>query len=600
MKEQTRILEIDLSRTRDGDNSVPATISTEFPVDRGRYIEVLEHSEAAIDLSRAPLPLIESHDIDSLNIGVVEEVRVVGGKLKGRLRFGESRRAKEILRDVKAGVVRNLSIGYKWLDYLQDGETIKVTRWMPHECSLVAAPADPNAGIYRTLKRGNKMTTEVTQDINDYSEAESWHPDEEERKTRSQRRRENRDAERNQQRIDGILAIAGRHPEQIETARRFIANGNSVNEFRNIVETIAKQSSYVRSDSPISELETAINGEYSLVRALRAIADPKAQNEAGLEFEVSREMERKLGKRTNGLLVPLGALGRGMQRGVTYGGSGSNLVETEHLSGNFIDVLRARSQVMSMNVTVLSGLVGNVDIPRKTAGAEAFWFDADGTASITESTPTFDSVSLTPKTVGGLVNFSHKMLKQSAPQIEEIIRQDLADTLAKEIDIKAIAGDGTSNTPVGIINTTGIGSGTYANGGMPDYPAIVGLEGDLAVADADRGSMAYLTTPGMATTLKTKDVGTDTGQFIWTPGRERGQGIMNGYDAHYSTNVPAGYVLFGNWTDFIVANWGVLEIFADPYGSNFAKGSVSVRALMDIDFGVRHPESFTEIHEAAV
>ncbi len=73
---------------------------------------------------------------------------------------------------------------------------------------------------------------------------------------------------------------------------------------------------------------------------------------------------------------------------------------------------------------------------------------------------------------------------------------------------------------------------------------------------------------------------------------------MNGFDSYYSGNVPAGYALFGNWADLIVGNWGVLEIDADPYGTNFAKGSVTVRALMDIDFGVRHAASFTEIHAA--
>ncbi len=63
-------------------------------------------------------------------------------------------------------------------------------------------------------------------------------------------------------------------------------------------------------------------------------------------------------------------------------------------------------------------------------------------------------------------------------------------------------------------------------------------------------------------------------------------------------SVAAGYVVFANWRDFLVGMWGVLEILSDPYGSNFASGSVSVRALLDIDFGVRHPESFAALSEA--
>lgn len=36
-------------------------------------------------------------------------------------------------------------------------------------------------------------------------------------------------------------------------------------------------------------------------------------------------------------------------------------------------------------------------------------------------------------------------------------------------------------------------------------------------------------------------------------------------------------------------------MLADPYGTNFASESVSVRAMLDIDFAVRHPESFAAI-----
>jgi len=73
---------------------------------------------------------------------------------------------------------------------------------------------------------------------------------------------------------------------------------------------------------------------------------------------------------------------------------------------------------------------------------------------------------------------------------------------------------------------------------------------------------------------------------------------MNGYAALASSSVPAGYVLFANWQDFLVGMWGVLEILSDPYGSTFTSGSVSVRALLDIDFGVRHPGSFASLNEA--
>ncbi|QYZ64535.1 MAG: hypothetical protein OI74_04515 [Gammaproteobacteria bacterium (ex Lamellibrachia satsuma)] len=580
----SRNLDIEWQRAQDEDRSAPAVLTTEYPVDRGSYMEVLDLSSSnSVDLSRAPLPLIESHDNSKLNVGVVENIRVENHALRGTVRLGNSARAKEVWSDIKAGVVRNLSIGYQWKDYVEDGDTIRVTRWLPYETSLVAAPADPNSGLYRSENFGvSKMNTE----------------DKTEKLSRSERRSRAQTVEAERTRISQITNLAAVHGQEA-LARHFVDNGRSLEEFRlAVLDAIETKGGITRAEDPEVGYAHFMRGrEYSLSRVIAAMADPKSREDIGFELELSQEEQRRQGKRTNGILVPLSAI---MKRDITAGGTGSNLIGTDHLESAFIDVLRNRSHVLSLGVTMLEGLVGDVSIPRKTGSSTGYWIAGDGSDSLTESTPAFDAVSLSPKTVGGLVDFSHKMLVQSSPDIENIVRQDLADMLAVEIDAKAINGSGASNQPTGVLNTTGIGSATYTNGGSPSFADIVGLEGDLAAANADMGNLAYLAAPAIATTLKTTDVGTDTGQFIWTAGNERGTGSMNGFPSLYSGNVPAGYALFGNWSDLVVGTWGSLEILADPYGAGFAAGTVSVRALMDIDFAVRHAGSFSEIHEAAV
>lgn len=582
MTEQTRIFAIDHTRARDEDRSAPVTLSTEFAVERDGFREVLEHTPAAVDLSRAPLPLIESHDLRQLNIGLVEQLRVEAGKLKGVLRLGNSSRAKEVWEDIKAGIVRNLSVGYAWLEHQEDGDAIRVSRWMPYEASLVAAGADPGAGIYRN-KGGNMNTEELN-------------------KSRSERRNDNKAVEAERQRVADIMTEARAH-DAVDLAEDFIEDGRSLHEFQTaLLEHIGHRNKEVRlydeaSGSHDAHFQRELE-QYSLRRAILAFVDPEYRRYAGREFEISQELQRSVGKKTRGLLVPFAALGKTHQRDVTYGGTGSNLVGTEHLAGSWIDILRPRSVVLSQQVTPLTGLIGNADIPKKTSGATAYWVNAEDD-DITASTPAFDQVTLSPKTVGGLVTYTHRMLVQSDPQIEALLRNDLAATLATALDVKALSGDGTGNTPVGILSTTGITAATYANGGDPDFADIVGMEGDLMLDNADMGALAYVTTPALATTLKTTDVGTDTGIFVWTAGSERGRGVMNGHPAFYSSNVPAGTVVFGNWADLVFGAWGALEILADPYGSNFAKGAVSVRAMMDVDFAVRHPESFTKLTEAA-
>lgn len=592
-----RRIEIDCKRADADARSVPGVISTDTPVDRidergYPYQEILSHDRSSIDLSRAPLPLIESHDNSVVNIGVVENLKSDGSKLRGTIRFGRTKRAKEIFRDVQDRILRYLSVGYA-VDELDDplADVRTATKWTPYEASIVAAPADPNAQFFRSSQ---KMSTEN----------ETKSPTTSRRKRAKQRKAEIAERERIQ-----CITEAGKRHDREDLAEKHIRAGSTFEQFgAEVLDSLPGAQPSPRIWSP-NTYDSAIWGRkqdssvpgigrselegYSLVKAIRATTDPKAVREAGFEIEVSQALSRHLRRSTQGLLIPLEALST---RIVQKGGSGSNLIPEEFLASEFIDVLRAKSAVMSQNVRILSGLQGDVVIPRKTASASVGWIAGDGADSLTPSDPTFDQVTLSPKTVGGLTTISHRMLHQSSPGIEQLVREDLAATIATEIDSAAINADGTGNQPVGILNTSGITALTYPNATLPGFTDIVALESNLDADNAAQGSLSYILTPSLKGSLKTTDKGTDTGQYVFEQVADGGR--MNGYPALASSSVPAGHILFANWQDFLVGMWGVLEILSDPYGSNFASGSVSVRALLDIDFGVRHPESFAELHEA--
>jgi hypothetical protein len=100
-----------------------------------------------------PLPVVEAHRSGEPPVAVFEQPQIAGGKLRGVIRFGETRRAQELFRDVRSGIVRNLSVGYRIDDtqWKPDGETLVATRWTPTEISIVGAPADPTVGFGRAL-----------------------------------------------------------------------------------------------------------------------------------------------------------------------------------------------------------------------------------------------------------------------------------------------------------------------------------------------------------------------------------------------------------------------------------------------------------------
>jgi HK97 family phage major capsid protein len=596
MRTNHRTLQLDARAADTKHRTVPCTIATETPVDR--YIdglkvrEVLECSRAAVDLQRAPLPLIECHDGRTVNIGLVEDLTIQGRKVRGTLRLGASQRAAELWPDIEAGIIRGLSVGYVIHDNNPPDadDVLLVTRWEPYEVSLVPVPADPNAGTFRSLSVMSKP-----------NEAKPT-------ATRSERRattRLNLDAtttrEKERERAANIGQL-GRRFGCEDLAEAAIRDGTTQRAFQAaILERMERRTP--GTPPPAHSPETGAGdrhignynpsggdhaGGYSLLRALRALVDPTTAPEAMFEVETSRRLAREMGIKPRGMLVPMGELSQRVL-GASSGG-GSNLVGTTHMGTNFIDLLRARSVVMALGPTVLNGLVGDVQVPRQTATAAAQWIAADGADELTPSDPAFDGITLSPKTCGALTVLSRKFVLQSDPSGEQLVRNDLAASLATALDVAALAGTGTSNQPRGIIETAGIATDDF-DAATPTWAEVVGMESDLLEANVNPTAAAYVTTPTIAGLLKTEETATGSGNFIWTPGAERGLGLVNGFPAMSSSSVPAGKMILGNWSDLVLGFWRAIEVEVNPY-HDFAKGSIAVRAFMHVDVAVRHGESF--------
>jgi HK97 family phage major capsid protein len=208
--------------------------------------------------------------------------------------------------------------------------------------------------------------------------------------------------------------------------------------------------------------------------------------------------------------------------------------------------------------------------------------------------------------VGGRTNITRKMLLQGTPSIEMLVRTDLATVLALALDLAATFGTASGNQPRGIVNTVGIGSVSFGAtvGGPPTWPLIVQLESEVANDNADQGSLGYLTNSRVRGKMKTVEKAASTGLFLWEqpPGTPEGFGLVNGYRAAVSNQIPSNLVeggsgavlsaiIFGDWSSLLIGEWGVLDVTADPYALGDS-GGVVLRGFYDVDVAVRHPESF--------
>jgi HK97 family phage major capsid protein len=161
---QFRTATLDRAALNEEKRTIDVTFSSEFPVERYFGVEILDHSEGSVDLSRmnGSAPLLVNHDTGA-QCGVIEKAWVKDRKLMATVRFGSSAYAEEIFRDVKDGIRSLVSIGYRLMDRKTvvmeevDGkETYRFMQWQPYEGSIVPIPADPTVGIGRSEPDNNQ------------------------------------------------------------------------------------------------------------------------------------------------------------------------------------------------------------------------------------------------------------------------------------------------------------------------------------------------------------------------------------------------------------------------------------------------------------
>lgn len=576
--------------------------SSEQPYERWWGVEILDHSPQSIRLARLSSggPLLMDHDARD-HVGVIESVRIDPDRVgRALVRFGKSQRAEEVFQDVRDGIRRNVSVGYMihratLVETKEDQEIYRVTDWEPHELSLVSVPADASVGIGRALE-DPREAPETTAPIieKEIRTMDNQVPD------INVAEIEQRGAEAANKRAAAIIETGEKYGLQ-SLAAEAVRSGMSVADFNaravEALSTRAKPS----ADIGLTDHEAK---HYSFTRAIHALANPrdaKAQEAASFELEASRAAAEKLGRAARGIMVPNDVLRRDLN--VTTATAGGNIVATNLLAQDFITLLRNRMVIMGMGTRMLTGLQGNIAIPRQTGAGTAYWVSESG--SPTESQQAFDQVAMTPKTVGAFSDISRKLLLQSSLDVEGFVREDLATILAHEIQRVAINGSGTAPEPRGILNTVGIGSVVGGTNGLaPTWQHLVSLETEVAQDNADVGTLGYLTNAKVRGKLKATERTSGNGVYLWQDGAQP----INGYRAEITNAVPsnltkgtsngvASAILFGNFADLLIGMWGGLDLMVDPCTGS-TSGTVRVVALQDVDVAVRHAESFAAMVDA--
>lgn len=603
----------------DAEPEITIALSSDTPIERenwfgDRFVEILDHSAGAIDLSRAKqgLPLLLNHDTDE-QVGRIEKLKVGDdGVLRGTVRFSRSALGQEVRQDVLDGIRIETSIGYQIQDRKEEqnkGEILKITaiRWMPLEGSLVPVPADSTVGVGRHQAPVPTPTNE-----------ERAMPEPTATQPASPAVTGGEDRERaERQRVRAITQLAREHKIETAVSDKWIEDGVSLDAVaRAILDDVKAKGARNQVETQTMEgmgVSPREKRNYSLRKLILALASDNGSQErkdATFEFEVHEELARRskapdgVSRYTpHGTMVPIDVpleKRAGLDSKTTSAGLELKFVEP----GSLIELLRNSTKVLSLGATHMPGMQGNVAFPRQAGGGTFSWVAENPGSDVAESNLTLDQVTVSPKLGQSTSSYSRNLLTQAVVDVEQVVRQDLALITAIAIDLASMVGLGSSNQPKGILSQTGVGSVALGtNGGTVSWNNLVDVVKTVEAANALRGRLAWLTTPGQRAQMsKIAQISAATGIPVWW------QGQVYGYQAEASTNVPSNLtkgtsttichaILFGNWAELLIPQWNAFDIIVDPYRLK-KQGMIEVTSYVSVDIALRHGPSFCVVPDA--
>ncbi len=582
--------------------TVELGFSSETPVRRWGYMEVLDHGRGSIDMSRLKdgAALLLNHDTDK-HIGVTERAWIESRRGRAIVRFSKhSDLAEQVLREVEDGIRTGVSVGYQ-IDPRRVKEeppteeggapTFRMKGWAPHEITIASVPADPKgSGIGRsldvqpppegrTIKMGDEHKEPAQPEFDRAAEAKKVQKEE-------------------LTRMDEIRSMGDTH-KLPKLAEKLIREHTPLTEARiAILDELAKQGDRgvekATKDAEDIGLSKKEAGNFRYQKLIAHMANPSNQtlrNEAGFELRAIEAAEERTAP-GKGVAIPAEVLRRDLIVGDdSYGGYTTS---DDFRGSSFIDLLKPNTVMMDI-CDLLTGLTGDVVLPTAEGGFTAYFVGE--LEALTKSTATFGQRRATPFTLGAYTELSTLLLDQTSIDMELWIRRELTRSVGVAVDLKSIVGAGGSE-PLGLTNVAGVNSVSCGspNGGNPTWAKTVELETGIATANADMASQRILTNPGVRGYWKTTPKVSGTAGMIW-----ESDNTVNGYPVSISTQVPndgtegsgsnLSTIIQGAFSMFSLLFWGTFRLQVNPYSLD-TTDAVRVVCYNRFDTMCRHPEAF--------
>ena len=247
------------------------------------------------------------------------------------------------------------------------------------------------------------------------------------------------------------------------------------------------------------------------------------------------------------------------KRAYTVTDEGVDVVETDIY--DILEPLRAKNVLVAAGAKFITNLQGNVQVPVMSA-TQVGWKGEIAPAD--DGSGAFTSVTLSPKRLTGKFPVSLELLAQDTLGVENMIRQDIVNAINEKLEATILgAGAGDLNTPAGLF------SGYADTNAIVDFGDIADLEAKVEEKNV-YGDCKYIVSPKAKAKLRSTIKGTANVGMIME------NGAIDGTEALATSNVPAGKMLYGDFSNLVIGQWDsvILDVVRDT--DSLANGCVTI------------------------
>ena len=378
---------------------------------------------------------------------------------------------------------------------------------------------------------------------------------------------------------ESIIALAKAHNKEDFGARAVATNMEYETFKRALQEEVASK------HAPLQLGAEMPNTSYSLARAISGVA---LGNLDGEEAEYHQEMTRTRGR-----------LGEGKVYTRAMTNANSSFLNSSY-SQNVIQSLKQSGLYRELGVRVENIADGKFVYPRESAFASTGMIDLNNTNSISAGDPTLDSVTLEAKQLAGLTVLSRNLLAQESVNLESYVQSSLIESMNRTLDAQILTGSGSGANLSGVL--TGAGNAeTYTNGGSMAFADLLNAINLIQADGINVSNCAFVMHPDEFKTFINTDRGTDSGNYVVNAELQSGSHMVGrclGIPVYVNDQMTSGSAVLGDFSRSVVGFHGGGAILEVDNFYDFNKGSVAVRLIEDVSFGVLNANAFCSIKEA--